>query len=152
MAGEDQGEQLVAEFFVVDRLALLGPRLQQQREDVAALLEVARRRGARGSRRRSAGRACAAPSLISPIALLAADAEQFARPGATGEVEALTNRLTVTRSRSSGVPRSGLPSMPKIPAMITSRVIACMRGASANGWPTGQRSISRSVAAAIISV
>ena len=30
--------------------------------------------------------------------------------------------------------------------MITSSVIACMRGASANGRPTGQRSISRSVA------
>ena len=70
----------------------------------------------------------------------------------TGEVEALTSRLTVTRIRSSGVPRSGLPSMPKIPAMITSRVIACMRGASAKGWFSGQRSSSRSVAATIISV
>ncbi len=37
VAGEDEGEELVAEFFVVHRLALLGPRLQQQREDVAAL-------------------------------------------------------------------------------------------------------------------
>ena len=55
------------------------------------------------------------------------------------------------RSPCSGVPRSGLPSMPKIPAMITSSVIACMRGASANGLPSGQRSISRSVASAIIS-
>ena len=40
VAGEDEGEQLVADFFVVHRLALLGPRLQEQREDVAALLEV----------------------------------------------------------------------------------------------------------------
>ena len=44
VAGEDQGEQLVADFFVGQRLALLGPRLQQQREDVAAL---ARGRSAR---------------------------------------------------------------------------------------------------------
>ena len=48
VAGEDEGEQLVAQFFVVQRLALLGPRLQQQREDVAALARgrSARRRAA----------------------------------------------------------------------------------------------------------
>ena len=39
-------EQLVAQFFVVQRLALLGPRLQQQREDVAALARGRRRGGA----------------------------------------------------------------------------------------------------------
>ena len=42
--------------------------------------------------------------------------------------------------------------MPKIPAMITSRVIACIRGASAKGSPIGQRSISRSAASVIICV
>ena len=42
--------------------------------------------------------------------------------------------------------------MPKIPAMITSSVIACMRGARAKGVPSGQRSISRSAASAIICV
>ena len=67
-------------------------------------------------------------------------------------VETATRRLIVPRSRASGVPGSGRPSMPKIPAMITSRVIACIRGARAKGRPIGQRSISRSAAAAIISV
>ena len=37
------------------------------------------------------------------------------------------------------MPGAGVPSMPKMPAMITSSVMACMRGASANGSPTGQR-------------
>ena len=54
------------------------------------------------------------------------------------------------RSAASGVPGAGLPSTPKIPAMITSSVIACIRGASAIGSPTGQRSISRSAASVII--
>ncbi len=34
--------------------------------------------------------------------------------------------------------------------MITSRVIDCVRGASAKGVPTGQRSISRSAMSAIM--
>ena len=40
--GEDEGEQLVAELPVAQCLALLGPCLQQQREDVAAFAEVGR--------------------------------------------------------------------------------------------------------------
>ena len=59
---------------------------------------------------------------------------------------------TASRSAASGVPGAGLPSTPKIPAMITSSVIACIRGASAIVSPTGQRSISRSAAAVIICV
>ena len=42
VAGEDEGEQLGADFVVGQLLALLGPRQQQQGEDVAALVEVAR--------------------------------------------------------------------------------------------------------------
>ncbi len=71
---------------------------------------------------------------------------------ASGRVEAATRRLIVRRSPASGVPGAGRPSMPKIPAMITSRVIACIRGARAKGSPIGQLSISRSAASAIISV
>ena len=56
VAGEDQGEQLVADFVVGQLLALLGPRLQQQREDVAALVEVVGAAPRRRSRRPSAGR------------------------------------------------------------------------------------------------
>ena len=56
------------------------------------------------------------------------------------------------RSPCSGVPGAGRPSMPKMPAMITSRVIACIRGASGNGLSSGQRSISRAAAASIIRV
>ena len=67
-----------------------------------------------------------------------------------GWVESHTSRRITWRSWCSGVPRSGRPSMPKIPPMITSSVIACMRGASANGRPTGQPLISRSAASAII--
>ena len=59
-------------------------------------------------------------------------------------------RRIAWRRPCSGVPLVGVPSTPKMPAMITSRVIACMRGASANGVPIGQRSISRSAASEII--
>ena len=38
--GEHEREQLVAQLVVGERLAVLGARLQQQREDVAALVEV----------------------------------------------------------------------------------------------------------------
>ena len=48
------------------------------------------------------------------------------------------------------MPKAGRPSIPKIPAMITSRVIACIRGASEKGVPTGHLSISRSAASVII--
>jgi hypothetical protein len=41
--------------------------------------------------------------------------------------------------------------MPKIPAMVTSSVIACMGGASGKLLPTGQRAISRSETSSIIS-
>ena len=70
---------------------------------------------------------------------------------AIGLVEALTRLLITLRSRCSGVPGAGLPSMPKIPAMITSRVIACIRDAIEKGAPSGQLSISFSVASAIVS-
>ena len=46
VAREDEREQLVAELAVGQRLAVLGARLQQQREDVAALVEVGRPGGA----------------------------------------------------------------------------------------------------------
>ncbi len=69
---------------------------------------------------------------------------------ASGQVEAASRYLVAMRSPCSGVPRCGRPSMPKMPAMITSSVIACMRGASENGLPTGQRSISRSATSEII--
>ena len=41
--------------------------------------------------------------------------------------------------------------MPNTARRITSSVIACMRGRSGNGSPTGQLSTSRAVASAIIS-
>ncbi len=71
---------------------------------------------------------------------------------ASGEVDAAVRCLTAARRRCSGLPGSGLPSTPKIPDMITSSVIACMRGASAKGVPIGHVSISRSVTSAIICV
>ena len=52
---------------------------------------------------------------------------------ATGHVDAATRRLMAWRSQYSGVPAAGRPSIPKIPDMITSSVIACIRGASENG-------------------
>ncbi len=70
---------------------------------------------------------------------------------APGSVELRRSHLITLRSACSSVPARGRPSMPKIPAMITSSVIACIRGASANGRPIGQRAISRSAASAIIS-
>ena len=69
---------------------------------------------------------------------------------AIGQVDAARSPFVAARSRPSVLPRSGVPSMPKMPAMITSSVIACMRGASDIGRPTGQRSISRSATSEII--
>ncbi len=70
---------------------------------------------------------------------------------ATGLVDSSVRRRVASRSPRSGVPFAGLPSTPKIPRMITSSVMACIRGASAIGSPTGQRSSSRSVISSIIS-
>ena len=69
---------------------------------------------------------------------------------APGSIDWASTRRVARRRSNSGVPGVGLASMPKIPAMITSSVMACIRGASANGFPTGQPSISRSAASAII--
>ena len=69
---------------------------------------------------------------------------------ANGSVDAAIRYLVAMRTPCSGVPAAGRPSMPKMPAMITSSVIACIRGASENGLPTGQRAISRSVTSLII--
>jgi hypothetical protein len=68
-------------------------------------------------------------------------------------------------SQSSGLessPRRGmrarnrsirsLSRTPNTARRITSSVIACMRGRSAKGRPSGQRSTSRAVASAITSV
>ena len=52
--------------------------------------------------------------------------------------------------RSDGVVAEATPT-PKTPRMITSSVTACIRGASANGSPTGQWSISWRATSAIIS-
>ena len=68
---------------------------------------------------------------------------------APGIVELRSSSRIATRSACSTVPGRELPSIPKIPAMITSNVIACIRGASANGRPVGQRPISREAASAI---
>ena len=40
VAGEDEGQELVADFVVAQLLAVLGPGQQQLGEDVAALAEV----------------------------------------------------------------------------------------------------------------
>ena len=145
VAGENQGQELVAQLVVAQRLAVLGPRLQQQREDVAPLAEVpdARRRGDH--------------RVGGPVEELEPDPGQ-ARPPRRGRGSSARRSAPPAWSRpppcassriaasTRGCHDAGLPSMPKIPAMITSRVIACIRGASANGRPTGQPSISRSAA------
>ncbi len=69
---------------------------------------------------------------------------------ASGLVEASVRLRITVRNRCSGLPCSGSPSIPKMPAMITSSVIACIRGASSIVSSTGQRSISRRAASAII--
>ena len=58
---------------------------------------------------------------------------------ATRRVEAATRCLHRLAQPVLGGAAPGAPSMPKIPAMITSSVIACIRGASENGRPIGQR-------------
>ena len=60
----------------------------------------------------------------------------------SGVVEAASSRRSVSRIRSLGRCRCRGPPIPNTPRMITSSVTACIRGASANASPTGQRSIS----------
>ena len=69
---------------------------------------------------------------------------------APGQVDAASSCLVASRTPCSGVPTRGRPPIPKIADMITSSVIACMRGASGSGRPPGQLSISRSATSAII--
>ena len=62
--------------------------------------------------------------------------------------------LVVSASRGMRVRRRSMRSSSRTPntaRRITSSVIACMRGRSANSRPTGQRSTSRAVASAITS-
>ena len=88
MAGQHQGEELVAQFFVGQRLAVLGPRLEEEREDVAALLEVGGA-AALGDHRVDRPVEHRRPSFSGPIGLLAADVQEFGELGA-GPVEAAT--------------------------------------------------------------
>ena len=69
---------------------------------------------------------------------------------ASGRTDSAIPQRIASRRLRSGVPFSGSPSIPKMPAMITSSVIACIRGASRIGSPTGQASISLSATSAII--
>ena len=69
---------------------------------------------------------------------------------APGIVEPRNTSRIAVRNACSSVPGLGRPSIPKTPPMITSSVIACIRGASAIVRPTDQRPISRSAASAII--
>ena len=107
VAGEHQGEELVAQFFVVERLALLGPRLQQQREDVAALLEVGRPAPLARSPRRSAGRASPRPSFSRPIGSSRPTCSSSVS-WAVGQVEAATVLRIARPQRRLRRPRRGL--------------------------------------------
>jgi hypothetical protein len=66
-------------------------------------------------------------------------------------VDRSASHRTVRRRSCSGVPGTGWPSTPKIPAMITSSVMACMRVVSSTVSPTDHVSTSCSAASAIIS-
>ena len=69
---------------------------------------------------------------------------------AIGLVDSSVRRRVASRSPYSGVPFCG-SSTPKMPRMITSSVMACIRGASAIGSPAGHESSSRAVTSSIIS-
>ena len=70
---------------------------------------------------------------------------------AIADVETRVNPLIASRMRRSGVPSAGSPSIPKIPAMITSSVTACIRSAMVTVAPSLQLPTSRSAASRIIS-
>jgi hypothetical protein len=68
----------------------------------------------------------------------------------SGDMDAASMPRSAWRIRRSASVVTDPAPTPKTPRMITSRVTACIRGASANGSPTGQRSISCSATSAII--
>ena len=126
MAGDEQGEQLVAHLGVAHRAAVLVAGGDQHREDVVALLEVLGR-AALGD--------LAVDQLVDPVDAaaegrdaahpLGADQEDRAeQPRVGGQVEELAQRLAqLVHARS--------PSWtPKTVSRMISSVIACIRGRS----------------------
>ena len=110
VAGEHEREQLVAQLLVGQRLAVLGRRLEQQREDVAALAEVGGG-AALGDHRVGRPVEERQRELGRPDRLVAADVQQLAELGDRFQVERLTSVRTARaqpvlgRARARACPR-----------------------------------------------
>ena len=150
VAGEHQRHQLVAQLAVGQRLAVLVARLEQQREDVVALAARSGARGARGSPRTSGGRAIAEPALHQPARLLAAEVAELgelARRRGRGVAAAAGS----CRAAASALPARGLALDAEDPGHDHVERDRLHPRRERERLPTGQRSISRSAASAIIS-
>ena len=141
VAGQHERHQLVAQLVIGQRLARprRGPRAAARARRRARRRR--RPRGARGSPRTSAGRRSPQHRGEDSRGLAARRVAQLdelvqrRRRGRQQPADRLAHPLL-------GLPRCGPPPIPNTPRMITSSVTACIRGASANGSPSGQRSIS----------
>ena len=128
---------------VGERLAVLGPGAAAaargcRRARSRSAARAARRdhRVGRAVEDLHAARASARPARSCPML---SSSPTFAERRGRGGGEVLDRRAQPRTRRSRA---SGWPSTPKMPDMITSSVIACIRGASANGAP--QRPACRS--------
>ena len=134
MTSEHEREQLVAH----DAVVVVGA--QQQRHDVLALDLAAR--PAVADERVKAAVDGAEDELEQPLRLDAAHVGELDEvPGGDGR-DRHQPADDVADAALVGA-RAGWPSMPKMPAMITSSVTSCMRGASAKVWPGCLRCRSR---------
>ena len=134
--GEQQRHQLVADLGVVHRLAVLEPRLDQQRQDVLARIGAAR------GDLRAEHRVDLLPQrlqLRERVGPAEAAREQHA------ELQARRRRAGQQLARGARPAARGRAASvtPNTARRITSSVTACIRGCSANGSPAGQLSTSR---------
>ena len=129
----------------VSGAAVLVARLQQDRQDVVAVGDVggscapaarSRRRSARRPRRAGSGSVVQTPR---------ADRAAHRRERDRGQRSGSACRCRASApSRSRSRASRSASSMPNTVRMMISSVIACVRGRSPNGSPTGHSSISRS--------
>ena len=131
VAGEQERDELVAQLVLVQRRAVLVARLDEHREDVVALVEVRR------------GLALADLLVEHGVHPPHRAVERGVRlPAASASTTATCVCAFVVRTSTSSMRRRSSSSrapacVPNTARRITSRVIDCIRGWSANGSPTG---------------
>ena len=135
VAREQQRHQLVADLVVVHPLAVLEARRDEQREDVLARRRRSARRSAISRRAGLVDRAPAAPASCASGSGRRAAARAARRTAGRPR----RCRRAARAAARAGASRRSASATPNTARRITSSVIACMLGWTANGAPVGQR-------------